>query len=289
VPTPVSDATYTLLDSGDGRKLEQVGPHRLVRPAPQAVWRPRLKPAEWHQADAEFVRAEGEKGGWRGKPLPERWAVTLPPLTFWIQATGFGHLGLFPEQRESWSWIAERVRALAAALGRPPRVLNLFAYTGGSTLAALRAGAEVTHVDASKGVVQWARDNAAACGLEGAPCRWLVDDVKKFMRRAVDKGLPYDGIVLDPPTFGRGPKGQVWKIEPEAAPLLDACKSLLNPEGGFVLLSCHTPGFTPTTLANLLSGAVGGRGGEVEHGEMLLTEGNGGRALPSGAFARWTG
>lgn len=285
----MTDASYQLLDSGDGRKLEQVGPHRLVRPAPQAVWRPRLPPEPWAGADAEFVRAEGEAGGWRGTPLPERWPVTLAPLTFLIQATGFGHLGLFPEQREGWGWIADRVRKAAGALGRPPRVLNLFAYTGGSTLAALRAGAEVTHVDASKGVVQWARDNAAACGLANAPCRWLVDDAKKFVRRAVERGRPYDGIVLDPPTFGRGPKGQVWKIEPDAAPLMDACKSLLAPEGGFILLSCHTPGFTPTTLANLLGAVVAGRGGEVELGEMLLTEADGGRPLPSGTFARWAG
>jgi len=286
----MTDASYALLDSGDGRKLERVGPLTLIRPAPQAVWRPRLEPSEWKAADAEFIRRGDEPGGWKVRTdLPERWAVPFPPFTFQVQATGFGHLGVFPEQRESWGWIGDRVRALAAVLGRPPRVLNLFAYTGGSTLAALRGGAGATHVDASRGVVQWARDNAAASGLADAPCRWLVDDVKVFLRRAANQGKPYEGIILDPPTFGRGPKGQVWKIEPEIAPLMDACGALLAPEGAFLLLSCHTPGFTPTTLANLVAGAAGNRPGELAQGEMVITEAEGGRALPSGTFARWSG
>jgi 23S rRNA (cytosine1962-C5)-methyltransferase len=280
----MTDPTYALLDSGDGRKLEQVGPHRLARPALQAVWRPRLDPAAWKAADAVFERRD-EGGGWTGpKALPERWPVAFPPLTLLIQPTGFGHLGVFPEQREGWGWIAAQVRERAAALGRAPEVLNLFAYTGAATLSALAAGARCTHLDASRGVVAWARDNAAASGLAEAPCRWLVDDVKKFLRRALNQGQRYDGIVLDPPTFGRGPKGQVWKIEAEIADLMDACGRLLAP-GGFVLLSCHTPGFTPATLANLLA-PVGGPGAEIERGEMLLWEADGARALPSGAFAR---
>jgi 23S rRNA (cytosine1962-C5)-methyltransferase len=282
----VEPGTYALLDAGGGRKLEQVGPRRLIRPAPQAVWAPTLDPSAWKAADAEYVRSDTGGGDWRGE-LPESWEIALGGFTFVIKGTGFGHLGVFPEQAACWAWISDAVADAAGRLGRKPKILNLFAYTGGSTLAALSAGAEVTHVDASKGVVAWARDNAARSGLAERPCRWIVDDVQKFLKREARRGSRYDGIVLDPPSFGRGSKGEVWKIEAGAVPLLEASTALLSPEASLLLFTCHTPGFTPIALSNLIGPLVKGRGGAVEHGEMTIPEGSANRPLPSGTFARW--
>jgi len=278
--------TYALLDAGGGRKLEQVGPFRLVRPAPQAVWAPALEPAAWKAADAEFLRSDTGGGAWRGA-LPEGWEIALARFRFWVKGTGFGHLGVFPEQQACWTWIGQETAAAARRLGRAPKVLNLFAYTGGSTLAALAAGADVTHVDASRGVVAWARDNAARSGLADRPCRWIVEDVQKFLKREARRGTRYDGIILDPPSFGRGSKGEVWKIEPGAAPLLEACAAVLDAEAALILFTCHTPGFTPLVLANLLAPLVQGRGGSIEQGEMQIPEDAAGRPLPSGTFVRW--
>lgn len=278
--------TYALLDSGGGRKLEQVGAHRLVRPAPQAVWPPALDPGAWKSADAEYVRSDTGGGAWRGT-LPEAWEIALGGFTFVVKGTGFGHLGLFPEQEECWAWIADATAAAARRMGRPPRVLNLFAYTGGSTLAALSGGAEVTHVDASRGVVAWARANAARSGLADRPCRWIVEDAQKFLRREARRGARYDGIVLDPPSFGRGSKGEVWKIEQGAVPLLEACAAILAPEAALLLFTCHTPGFTPIVLSNLLGPLTQGHEGTTQSGEMTIPEGSAGRPLPSGTFVRW--
>lgn len=279
--------TYALLDSGGGRKVERVGPHVVVRPAPQAVWAPALGPEAWTQAEAEYVRSDTGGGAWKGKPLPDGWPIALDGLAFLVKPTGFGHLGVFPEQRDTWGWIGTRVADLGKRLERPPEVLNLFAYTGGSTLAALAAGARVTHLDASRGAVAWARDNAARSGLADRPCRWLVEDAQKFLGRAARRGERYDGIVLDPPSFGRGSKGEVWKIEPGAAPLMDACGRVLSPGPAFLVLTCHTPGFTPTVLENLLAPVVNGRAGSVEAMEMAIPEQATGRLLPSGSCARW--
>jgi 23S rRNA (cytosine1962-C5)-methyltransferase len=283
--------TYQLIDSGDGRKLEQVGPHLLVRPAAQAVWHPRLPKGRWKAADAVFVReGEGEMS-WtvNTKQLPDQWAIQVGGSTFRIKTTGFGHLGLFAEQQDNWEWIREQVAELATAKSKKPAVLNMFAYTGGSTLAALSAGAEVTHLDASRGIVDWARENAGLSGLADAPCRWMVDDVRKFVLRELRRERVYDGIILDPPSFGRGSKGQVWKIEEHLAPLLADCRALMGKvaKTGFVLLSAHTPGFSPIALLNMLADAM--PDGKMECGEMTIAETEGGRLLPSGTWARWSG
>ncbi|MBI5136512.1 MAG: class I SAM-dependent methyltransferase [Nitrospirae bacterium] len=283
----MSEPGYQLIDSGGGRRLERVGPHLLVRPSLQAVWAPALPDREWKRADAVYERAEGQKDRWQGT-IPERWTLAIDNLSFQIRATDFGHLGLFPEQRANWQWIAAQVARARKDTGTQPRVLNLFAYTGGSTLAALAAGAAATHVDAARGVVQWARDNAALTGVEGAPCRWIVEDVLKYVRRAGSRGERFEGIILDPPTFGRGSKGEVWKIEPEIVNLLAQCRQLLNPDGGFVLFSCHTPGFSPIVMQNLTEGAMRGLSGAAEYAEMRVPERDTGRFLPSGVCARWS-
>jgi 23S rRNA (cytosine1962-C5)-methyltransferase len=269
--------TYALVDSGNGRKLERFGPFLIARPASQALWLPTLPPEVWEQADATLIR-EGEKQWIKRSTLPLQWQVTLSDIQFLIRLTDFGHLGLFPEQRNFWHWIAEQ---------RPASVLNLFAYSGGSTLAATKAGAQVCHLDASKGMVAWAKENAALNGLEKAPIRWIVDDVTKFLAREKRRGNRYDAIVLDPPTFGRGSQGEVFKIEEQIVPLLRSCRELLSDRPQFVLLTCHTPGITPTVLTHLLSQVLQGCGGHVEAGEMTLTGASDVLSLPSGAYARW--
>ncbi len=283
--TQASD--YELLDSGDGRKLERFGPHVLSRPAAQAVWRPLLPPVRWTQANASFDREDGQRWHNRGA-LPEQWDIGIDGLRFRLSGTDFGHLGIFPEQREQWRWIDRTVRAAAARAGRRPTVLNLFAYSGGSTLAALRAGADVCHLDASRGMVQWARDNAALNDLAGAPVRWITEDAHKYLGREERRGRRYDAVILDPPTFGRGAGGEVYKIERDLVLTLDLCRAVLSPESLFMLLSGHTPGFSPVVLANVLAQTMRGTAaGRVEQGEMLLTGAPGVAPLPNGTWARW--
>ena len=263
--------TYQLIDSGNETKLEQFGAYRLVRPAAAAIWRPQLPAAEWDKADGIFSR-EG-KSAWQ-KPVNEEWSVKISDVAFKLSATDFGHIGVFPEHEEIWNW--------SRALIKPgERVLNLFAYSGGATLACAQAGAEVCHVDASKGMVGWARDNAAFNGLQEAPIRWIVDDVIRFIKREVKRGKTYDGIILDPPTFGRGSQGQVFKIERNLPDLLEML-SRLKPR--FVALSCHTTAFSPLILERLLQDRF--KKGAYEHGELLLKGPNG--CLPNGTYARWT-
>jgi 23S rRNA (cytosine1962-C5)-methyltransferase len=282
------EGDYILLDSGDEAKLEQVGPYRLVRPASQAVWKRRLSENEWRQVDAIYRRTETGSGKWEWKrPIPRKFPIVFANLSFWIKLTDFGHLGLFPEQADNWTWMRDLIRQrMARTNNRNLTVLNLFAYTGGSTLAASQAGAHVVHVDAAKGVVDWARDNAKESHLDERPIRWLVDEALKFAQREVRRGRKYQGIILDPPSFGRGPKGEVFKIEKHLLPLLDACQELLADDALFFLLSCHTPGFTPTTLRNQLLDILGDREGVIEQGEMLIP-GEKGRFLPSGVYGRW--
>lgn len=277
---------YELLDGGDGKKLERFGPYVLVRPCAQAVWRPTQPAAAWAAAHATFDRVEGHRWHYL-KPLPKDWEITVDGLRFRLLGTDFGHLGIFPEQRAAWRWIRETVRAACAASGRAPAVLNLFAYSGGATLAAARGGAEVCHLDASRGMVTWARENAGLNGLEQAPIRWIVDDAHKFLGREVRRGRRYDGIILDPPSFGRGQKGELYKIETEITQTLELCRQLLTPSPLFVLLSAHTPGFTPQVLENLLGQACAGLPGRLSSGEMLLTGASAIPPIPSGAFARW--
>ncbi len=277
---------YQLLDTGNFQKLEQIGPYRLVRPAAQAVWRPRLPEAEWRRAEARYTRFSGGDGKWeiQGKRLPDSWQLDVPEVgKLVIRLTDFGHLGIFPEQHTNWGRLGE-ICAARVARGQVPTVLNLFAYTGGSSLACARAGAQVAHLDASKTSVSWARDNAEACGLAEKPVRWLVDDAQKFVAREVRRGVKYHGIILDPPSFGRGPKGETWKIEEMLPPLLDDLKKLLADDFAFVLLSSHSTGYTPLALANLLAEMCGPSGVALTSEEMIVREaGEGGRPLPSGA------
>ena len=278
---------YALLDSGNGRKLERFGAYVLTRPCAQAIWRPRLPPAEWEAAHAAFDRESGNR--WHSRErLPDEWNVEVDALRFRLSGTDFGHLGIFPEQRESWRWIGERVQAArGAAAQEPVRVLNLFAYSGGSTLAAARAGAEVCHLDASAGMVEWARANAALNALEQAPIRWIVDDAHKFLARELRRGRRYEGIILDPPSFGRGAKGEVYKIERDLPQTLDLCRQLFSAAPRFLLLSAHTPGITPVALENLLAERFKDVPGRLASGEMVLAGAAGVRPLPSGCMARW--
>jgi 23S rRNA (cytosine1962-C5)-methyltransferase len=281
--------TYTLLDSGNFQKLEQVGPYRIVRPAAQAVWRPRLPDSDWRSADALFTRFTGGDGRWerRSRKVPESWPIAMPGSgTFQIKLTDFGHLGIFPEQQANWVQLRELISNHCGE-GRQVNVLNLFAYTGGSTLACAAAGANVVHLDASKTSVSWARENAEASGLGDRPVRWLTDDVQKFVARELRRGSKYQGIILDPPSYGRGPKGEAWKIEEMLPPLLDDLRQLMAPDFAFVLLSSHSAGYTPLALTNLLAGIGQGLAAKFSAEEMVVID-EAGRALPSGATCLMT-
>jgi 23S rRNA (cytosine1962-C5)-methyltransferase len=262
---------YQLLDSGDGHKLERFGEYTLLRPCAQAVWRPMLK----QSADALFTREEK----WvYHKKLPKTWTATHGGVEFKIDPTDFGHLGLFPEHADLWEWMRPLVK-------KGSRILNLFAYSGGVTLAAAQQGAEVCHLDASKGMVEWARENATLNHLQKAPIRWIVDDALKFLRREKKRESFYDGIILDPPTFGRGSQGEVFKIERDILPLLELCNELLTKKPLFVIFSCHTPGFTPLCMRHLIEQTL--PKGKIEVGEMALHS-EGALPIPSGSFAKWT-
>ena len=277
---------YELLDSGAFQKLERFGSVVLSRPCAQAVWQQTLAKADWQKVTATFFRDGGNQ--WRGRDkLPETWAIEVDGTKFQLSSTDFGHLGIFPEQRDQWRRIREVCTEYAKRYNRPARVLNLFAYSGGSTLAAALAGAEVCHVDASKGMVDWARKNAALNGLEDKPVRWIVDDVTKFLERELRRDRQYDLLILDPPSYGRGAKGEVFKIENDLPPLLSLLGKLMSPEPLGVLLSCHTPELTPISLSHLLQQQFGRNGGKVEHGEMQLRGAAAVLPVPSGSFAWW--
>jgi 23S rRNA (cytosine1962-C5)-methyltransferase len=283
-----SENSYTLLDAGNEQKLERIGAYTLVRPAPQAIWRPRLSAADWRRADAIHTRGSDGGGSWEWKRKVEReFDILYSNLIFRIKLTNFGHMGLFPEQAANWEWLREVIRTrMQRTNNRNLHVLNLFGYTGGSTLAASQAGAHVAHVDAAKGVVDWARKNAQLCALDERPIRWLVDDALKFVKREERRGNSYQGIILDPPSFGRGPQGEVFKIESDLLSLLDACQALLARDALFILYSCHTPGFSPIVLENQVQPLVMDKRGRIESGEMTVAE-SGGRLLPSGTYVRW--
>ena len=269
---------YKLIDSGHGLKLERWGPYLLARPASQAVWPPQPSEEKWSGANAIFSREEEDQ--WHVQvPIPSKWTITLEDLRFKVSLTDFGHLGLFPEHAKFWSWMKRVIEKRE----KPIKVLNLFAYTGGATLAAAKAGAEVCHLDASKTAVQWARENAKLNGLEKAPIRWIVDDVHKFLKREVRRGSLYDAILLDPPSFGRGPKGELFKIERDLVDILLHCEKLFSTDPLFFLLTCHTPGWTPIGLRNL-SCSVWNRKGKLDSGELFI---QGPLQLPSGTYVRW--
>ncbi|MFN0079711.1 MAG: class I SAM-dependent methyltransferase [Prosthecobacter sp.] len=277
---------YELLDSGAFQKLERFGSVVLSRPCAQAVWQQSLPKAEWQKVTATFFRDGGNQ--WRGRDkLPETWTIEVDGTKFQLSSTDFGHLGIFPEQRDQWRRIRETCAEYAKRHGRPARVLNLFAYSGGSTLAGALAGAEVCHVDASKGMVDWARKNAGLNGLEEKPVRWIVDDVTKFLERELRRERQYDLLILDPPSYGRGAKGEVFKIENDLPPLLSLLGKLMSPQPLGVLLSCHTPELTPLSLHHMLLQQFGRNGGKVEHGEMQLRGAANVLPVPSGSFAWW--
>lgn len=272
---------YELLDSGNGKKLERFGDFVLERPCAQAVWAPKM-PARWATADARFDRVGGHN--WEGRHnLPAAWNVEIGGVTMKLSATDFGHLGVFPETRQLWAWIRSTLENKKK--DRPLKFLNLFAYSGGATLAAAQAGAQGCHLDASKGMVDWARENAALNQLQDAPIRWIVDDVIKFLRREVKRGHVYDAILLDPPSFGRGKKGELYKIEESLITTLDLVHQVLSDDPCFVVLTSHTPGFSPIVLSNLLRQY--NAGGPIECGEMLLTGESSVNRLPNGNWARW--
>jgi len=265
---------YQLLDSGRGEKLEQFGDVILIRPAAQALWQPRLPKSFWDKAHARFSREE--KNQWDVfKPFPETWKIDLDGVRLLLKRTDFGHLGVFPEHARLWP----KMHALPL---KGARVLNLFAYSGAATLALAAKGAEVSHVDAAKGMVQWARDNAALNGLEHAPIRWLVDDVRKYLARAERRQERYDAILLDPPSFGRGKSGEIFKIEYDLPLILRGCRSLLSEKPLFVLFTCHTPGYTPLAMQQVMAESFDY--GHIEAGEMFI---EGPYRLPSGTFAFW--
>ena len=277
---------YELLDSGDGRKLERFGKYVLARPCSQAMWRPCRSAAEWAKADASFDREDGNN--WHGRAnLPKEWQIETAGIRFKLGGTDFGHLGIFPEQRAQWRWIRERVGASTAVDGnRRPSVLNLFAYSGGSTMAAALGGAEVCHLDASKGMVEWARENARLNGLAEHPIRWIVDDAHKFMKREIRRGRKYDAIILDPPTFGRGAGGEMYKIERDLKETLSLVRDLLSEKPLFVLFSSHTPGLSQIVAENILSQLF--PSARLESGEMLLEPAADHSAFscPSGIYCR---
>lgn len=275
---------YTLLDSGHGQKLERFGKIILARPCAQAVWSP-ANPKLWKQADASFSRKDGLQ--WKGREkLPEVWHAHVNGIKMKLSTTDFGHLGVFPETRDMWDWITKTLAGEAPKRKEPLKFLNLFAYSGGATLAGAKGGAHCCHVDASKGMVQWARKNAELNKLTDHPIRWIVDDCNKFLQREIKRGNRYDGILLDPPSFGRGKGGELYKIEHALLETLELVKGVLSDRPSFVYLTSHTPGFTPIVLNNLLRQLI--PGGKVAHGEMLLTGEAETFPVPSGTWARWT-
>lgn len=278
---------YQVLDTSDGEKLEIWGGYKLIRPDPQVIWQtPRGK--EWKHPNAHYHRSTKGGGSWEFFDLPREWSIHYRDLYFRLKPFHFKHTGLFPEQAVNWDWFSELIRR-AVQGGREIRLLNLFAYTGGATVAAARAGAKVTHVDASKGMVTWAKENAALSGLEKAPIRWLVDDCNKFVEREIRRGNTYDAIIMDPPSYGRGPKGEIWKMEDNLYSFLLKTERLLSDHPLFVLVNSYTTGLQPAVLSYLLHTCLdGNHHGTVMAEEVGLPVSGNGLVLPCGAAGRWT-
>ncbi|HUT94429.1 MAG TPA: class I SAM-dependent methyltransferase [Thermoguttaceae bacterium] len=291
---------YYLLDFGNARRLERFGQFVLDRPCPATEGLAKGDPALWNQADARFVRTEGKDGEWTSdRPLPERWTITHGQVTLELKRTEFGHLGVFPEQAANWDWLAGQIRRVrethqsisptssptpATPETAPLRVFNLFAYTGASTLAAAAAGAEVVHVDAARNVVAWARRNAELSGLADAPVRWIAEDATKFVKRELRRGNKYHAVILDPPSYGHGPRGEVWRLSKHLPRLLAMCAELTAGRRRFLLVTCHTPQFDPARLERLVADTIGEGRTTAEH---LVLQSSTGRELPSGVVVRW--
>lgn len=275
---------FELLDCGRGEKLERWGNKLLVRPDPQAIWNtPRTLPG-WKHPDGRYIRSKSGGGHWEKGKLPQQWKINYKELTFQVGPMNFKHTGLFPEQAANWDFVMERIRSA----GRPINVLNLFAYTGGATVACAAAGANVCHVDAAKGMVSWARENAKLSGLEQAPVRWIVDDCAKFVEREIRRGRRYDALIMDPPSYGRGPSGEIWKLEENLYPFLELVVQVLSDQPLFVLINSYTTGLAPAVLTYLLDTLVTKRhGGHTDAQELGLPVTASGLALPCGATGRW--
>ena len=275
---------YEVLDCGGGEKLERWGDKLLQRPDPQAIWPRTEEDRFWNRANAVYHRSSSGGGKWEIRRLPEQWAISYKELTFQLKPMAFKHTGLFPEQAVNWNFIMEQIRGA----GRPVNVLNLFAYTGGATLAAAAAGASVCHVDASKGMTQWARENAASSGLEGRPIRWIVDDCKKFVQREIRRGRKYDAIIMDPPSYGRGPGGEVWKLEENLWGFVELCSQVLSNDPAFVIINSYTTGLSASVLTYVCQSIFGRKfGGRSESRELGLPVKDTGLVLPCGATCRW--
>jgi 23S rRNA (cytosine1962-C5)-methyltransferase len=284
---------YEVIDCSAGEKLERWADYILVRPDPQVIWDTPKKERGWKKMNGHYHRSAKGGGEWEFFDLPQEWTVQydLPidrTLTFHLKPFSFKHTGLFPEQAANWDWFSRKIQDAVAA-GRSVKVLNLFAYTGGATLAAAAAGASVTHVDASKGMVNWAKENAASSGLGDAPIRWLVDDCVKFVEREIRRGNHYDAIIMDPPSYGRGPKGEIWKIEESVFPLVQLCAQLLTDNPLFFLINSYTTGLQPAVLTYMLSTVLKGYDGKVESSEIGLPVSGNGLVLPCGASGRFEG
>jgi 23S rRNA (cytosine1962-C5)-methyltransferase len=276
---------YELIDTGSGEKLERWGNYILRRPDPQIIWPLDRETEAWQKADAHYHRSRNGGGSWEfGRKLPERWKLSYGKLSFYIEPTGFKHTGLFPEQAVNWEWIMEKIKGA----GRPVRVLNLFAYTGGATVAAASAGAEVCHVDAAKGMVQWAKENITLSGLSEKPVRFITDDVMKFVQREIKRNSFYDAVIMDPPSYGRGPRGEIWKIEDSLFGFIKECLGILTPNPLFFLINSYTTGFSPEVLGNILKICLGGKfNGHISSGEVGIPVSATGLVLPCGIFGRW--
>lgn len=283
---------YEVIDTSQGEKLERWGKYILCRPDPQVIWNTPKENPLWKKLNGHYHRSSKGGGEWEFFNLPDEWSINYGKLTFNLKPFSFKHTGLFPEQAVNWDWfsgiISNAVKSNEFNKDKPFKVLNLFAYTGGATIAAASAGANVTHVDASKGMVGWAKENAASSGLSEAPIRWLVDDCVKFVEREIRRGNKYDGIIMDPPSYGRGPKGEIWKIEESVYPLIELCTELLSDRAKFFLINSYTTGLQPLVLNYMLNTLIVKKmGGHVEAGEIGLPVSGNNLILPCGASGRW--
>ncbi|MBR7082066.1 MAG: class I SAM-dependent methyltransferase [Oscillospiraceae bacterium] len=275
---------FELIDCSGGEKLERWGGFTLVRPDPQAIWKTPKTDPRWKSRSARYSRSSTGGGSWDKGRLPESWRIKYGDLTFNIKPMNFKHTGLFPEQAVNWDYIRGKI----AGAGRPISVLNLFAYTGGATVAAAAAGASVCHVDAAKGMVAWAKENAKASGLEESPIRWIVDDCAKFVEREIRRGRRYDAIIMDPPSYGRGPSGETWKLEDSLYPFVELCAGVLSDEPLFVIINSYTTGLSASTLTYIAETVFTRRfGGRSESAELGLRVSSNGLVLPCGAACRW--
>ncbi len=277
---------WDLIDSGEGRKLERYGPYRVIRPEAQCLWAPKLDARAWASADAVFEAADDEEAGhWRfATPLTETWPMAWRDVAFHGRFTAFRHMGVFPEQAANWAWLDDRLRTGGRAL----KILNLFGYTGVASLVCAAAGAQVTHVDASKKAVGWARENATLSRLGSHPIRWICEDARKWVQRECRRGARYDAIILDPPKYGRGPTGEVWRLHDDLATLIAGCVTLLTDDAAFLLLNAYSERLSGLALASLVAAIGDERGGTIDWGELAIVDAAGARGAGVSFFARWS-